>query len=427
MRRAPLAGFAALVGFASIATEAAACGQSTHIWTALHAIEHVPDGPLAEVMRDPAVRGALVSGTMFPDGGYSPLVAHPYGEASHWEPFQDHVVDYVGSLGSLDDPQSKQWLGFLLGLAAHGIGDQVFDAAYLYRSDRLDPMGSSGADTSTDIVIASQWGAHAVNEHFVPYEALIPMFAAEGVDVDVPTMATGMSSLDLAVAYVGAAASDPATVADHSARFPWANAHLDSEMPGSPACLGETIAGYWAAVYARVQRQPHDDAALIVRSWPADGSYAWATAADDPLSTMHVVFGRAMRQATVEASGRVTLTGPEGEVPVAHWMYYREASNVLNVRLLEDLAADASYTLTVHPGVETIGGDVTAAALTVRFSTGAEPAEDPVVVEDEGGCSCGFGAGAAGPWWIGALVGLTRRRRVNTSVALVARRADLPA
>jgi hypothetical protein len=335
-----------------------ACGQTTHIWTVLHAIEHLPDGPLKQQLASDEARQALISGAMFPDGGYSPLVNHPYGETAHWEPFQDRYLQFVRA----QHPDDARYAAFLYGMAGHGIGDQYFDGAYLYRG------GEGQRDQDTDVVIASLWGGHDANQHFVPYDELVPLFGDAGVPVDADTLRNGMASLDLAVLVVGRWGQNPDEVAKAKANAPWQTAHLeDPTLPGAPVCLGKTIAAYWQVLAARL-----DGDALpswVIGSFPEEGAYEHPTHGVDGM--LSVVFARSVRAASID--GRVILDGPTGPVPAAAWMYYGDATNVLNVLPETDLSEDTAYTLRLLPGIETIGGDVLDAEWQVAFSTGPAP------------------------------------------------------
>jgi len=363
-----------LIALLLSATVAFGCGQTTHIWTAIHAVDHLPAGSLKDALTDPAGRRALISGTMFPDGGYSPLVGHPYGETAHWEPFQDRYLTWVQD-NQLGDVQHE---AFLYGLAAHGMGDQLFDAMYLYRGDEGQP------DEDTDIIMASLWGGHAPNEHFVPYDALVPLFADAGIDVDADTLRSGMSSLDFAVYYVGAAAENDERVAQAREDYPWTTSHLeDQSIPGAPACIGKTLALYWLVLE---QRLLGASPPLVLTTFPEDQGYSHPTQGRDAM--VSVVFSRAMEEETVEAAGVAVLTGPEGIVPTDVWLYYRQGSHVLNVLPLDDLATGSTYELTVNPGPTGIGGEQLDEPWSMSFSTGPPPEPEPEQDPEPNGCGC---------------------------------------
>ena len=116
---------------------ALANGQTTHMWISHEALEVLPEGDLKSFLEKPEHVAALENGTMFPDGGYA--VGHPYGETAHWEPFQGLYRDWI--LDNFDgplDPQAGEYVAFYLGMASHGMADQVFDALYMERSKQKD-------------------------------------------------------------------------------------------------------------------------------------------------------------------------------------------------------------------------------------------------------------------------------------------------
>ena len=106
---------------------ALANGQTTHLWITETARTHLPAGELADLLTGQS--DVLRVGTMFPDGGYA--IGHGYGEVAHWEPFQGLLRDWI--LDNFDDPtgtDAAPYVAFYLGLASHGMADQVFDSMY---------------------------------------------------------------------------------------------------------------------------------------------------------------------------------------------------------------------------------------------------------------------------------------------------------
>ena len=115
------------------AQPALANGQSTHLWITEHALTHLPDGELKDIVSDPANRQMLRNGTMFPDGGYA--VSDDYGEIAHWEGFQSAYREWIEN--NYPQPFSDagaQHVAFLMGMASHGMADQVFDSLFMERS-----------------------------------------------------------------------------------------------------------------------------------------------------------------------------------------------------------------------------------------------------------------------------------------------------
>lgn len=393
---------------------ALACGQSTHVWVALHALEHLEPGPLADLVAREDVRDLLVHGAMFPDGGYSPLTQDGYGETAHWPPFHDHYLawqrDRFG--GDLSTAEAREHAAFLLGLAAHGIADQIFDGVYLTRSlvyDGSEAWGAYDADLSTDVAMASLVGPQTAPEDTrLPYDTLEALYDSFGQPTAASTMRTGQASLRLAVAFTSTTGANPETAAQYLDQFPWANGHLDDpDVPGSPACIGEQLVAYWQTLFDRLQGGFDLDRDVVVAAIPDDGAFGHVRSASSLESSVSLVFARPVVQDTL--AGRVRLEAEDGtEIPVTFRLYYGDRTNVLNVAPTADLVADARHTLTIDAGVEMIDGAVLGTAWSTAFSTAPPP--PPAADDAVEGCGC---VGAPGPGsallWLTPL--LVARRR----------------
>ena len=142
--------------FTSFALAASAWPRATHahgLWGHIHvtgwAIENLPPGELRDFFADPEVFNAALWGSAFPDSGYFPQAgalaerARDYGEHAHWEPY---VQDYVAWMIANDPPPwttlaSQQRVAFLLGNAAHGLQDELFDSLMLALTLENDAAG----------------------------------------------------------------------------------------------------------------------------------------------------------------------------------------------------------------------------------------------------------------------------------------------
>ncbi|MCB9664912.1 MAG: Ig-like domain-containing protein [Alphaproteobacteria bacterium] len=393
-----------------------ACGQSTHAWIGIEAVEHLPAGELRTLLEAPDRFPFRVLGSMFPDGGYSPLVQDGYGETAHWPPFQDTYLDWIKE--TWDPPytgEAADHVAFLMGLAAHGMADQIFDGVYLTRGLLYDGSEQFGeADLSSDVAMVGLVGAQPMVDDVVPYDVLDLVFDRYGQDADVAKMRRGVASLFVAIAAVGASADDEAVQAQRRAQLPWTNANLeDPAIPCSPACIQPAVAAYWQTLWDRLHDRFDVQAHPIFWSSPADGAYAHPTDALSIESQLSVAFARSVDLATFTAD-LVTVTDADGVVhPVDFRFYYRDRSNVLNVWPTEDWADDATYTLTIADGAKAWDGTPLGGPFTLTFHTG--PAPEPAVGDDPeptAATPCGCGTSPRG-WLPGLLLLplLARRRR----------------
>jgi hypothetical protein len=390
---------------------ALACGQSTHIWTSLHARDaHLPPGPLRDLMMRADLEPMIVHGTMFPDGGYSPFNRHPYGEASHWAPFHDRYLAHIqATWADVDSEEAAPHVAFLMGLMAHGIGDEFYDAAYMERSKHIDAWSSGDFDTATDVVMMAEQEPVPKPETWAPFELFPSLFDDIGIDVDAGTLRGGQAALVAAVGIVEHGSQQPDIVQGHRDTFPWGTSHLsDPTVPGSASCIGEVIAQHWAITWARL----HDDfdpaTDPVMASVPAAGAYEVEARADDPTTMLHLITSLAIGPG--DPASFVRLEGPDGEVPVSVRLFYGNTSHVLNVTPLEDLADDSDYVLHLDEGVPTWDEALVHGAAEIPFSTG--PAPDPADARKRRSACNHAGPLGPGAGWVGiAALGLLLRRR----------------
>lgn len=397
------------------APAALACGQSTHIWVGIHAVDHLPEGELKELMSQEAVFPWLVNGAMFPDGGYSPLTQNGYGETAHWEPFQTAWMARVRTDFGPDftDPAADGRIAFLMGLAAHGLADQIFDGIYLTRSlfydgqERWDRYGN--VDTSTDIAMTAAVGPMPIVDDVVPYDDLVSTFANYGQPVDRSTIELGQLSLRIAVQYVGNVGQS-AEAEEYKAQYPWANGHLtDPTKPGNAGCMSEAVAAYWLTLWDRLHERYDPDATPVIYTWPRPEEANHPHAASDIESQIGAVFARAVDTDTL-GEGRIVVTDEEGaEHPVTWRMYYGDNTNVLNLWPTTDWADDMDYTVTVQPGVTSFDGEALGEPASFGFTTKEQLTPEAGGVGcEEGGCSTPGGGAAI---WLALLTLPARRRR----------------
>jgi Bacterial Ig-like domain len=396
-------------------------GQTTHLWITGEAVGHLPDGELRELLE--AEVDALRSGTMFPDGGYSP-VQDAYGELAHWEPFQDALLDAIRDQygGPWDSPadlpaEARPIVAFWFGLASHGMADQTFDAMYMERARQEDidsDWANLSMDEATDVVFASLEGPQALPEQQVPYDLIAALMASEaGHSVSVDTMQDGQWYLEIAVTWVGTASEDPLRVASYADQFPWATDHLlDEAQVGSPPCQGEINALYWQELWRRLSAEAAWDAPSppIIAAFPSDGTTELTTAADQVQSRIAVVFAAGLDGALFEPSWFVVTDASGAVVETDSDLFYGNGSHVVLVSPKADWEDDADYLLTVHAGVEGLHTTLLDADWPISFST-----RTPVIAAAEAagaadGCGC---ASRPGAWqfWLPLLAGLAAARR----------------
>jgi hypothetical protein len=356
---------------------AQANGQTTHVWITRQALELLPAGELKSLLV--ANEDALVHGTMFPDGGY-PL-GHPYGEAAHWEPFQDRYREWIAAthLPPYDDEGARH-VAFFMGLGSHGMADQHFDACYLrwsqnhYDTEHGWAAGAS-MDEATDFKWAALTGAQELPERWLPDEVLVGLFAEHGIDVDTGTLGQGQGLLEAAITLVGIGSENPELVADYEAAFPWATAHLeDPAVPGAPMYEAERVALYWQELWDRLHETPVES--LVSRTWPEDGAFGHPREAALPDSAVVVFFAEGMLPDRIapEHVSVVDETGAAHEV--SHRLYYGSDSHILLVEPVADWPENTELTVILSGELSSRYGTTLGTEHRFSFST-AEPPPEP--------------------------------------------------
>ena len=396
------------------APPAHANGQTTHLWISETAIDHLETEALHTLLV--THRDSMRMGTMFPDGGYA--IGHEYGEHAHWEPFQDRYRDWIlSAFDGPDDPDAGAHIAFYLGLASHGMADQVFDSMYMERSRIYDAEfgwadASQSLDTSQDVVFADLTQAQTAPPSDLPL-ILPELFAEAGIDVDMQTLEDGQGWLTIAVDGV-AGMSEVSTLVDaHMEAFPWGCSHLlDETVPGSPPFEARVVAAYWESLWADLNAQPRPLA--VIGSWPDQGAEGYPTGAEDVEARLSVVFNRSLTvDAVTPESFRVRAA--DAAVPTLPDLFYGDDSHVVNVAPEAGWVADAVHEFTID-GLTATDGRRLDAPHVQTFNTGA--AADGGVRATADGCECSARRGPSGPWLVVLPLLLARRWRN--------RRATLP-
>ena len=250
--------------------------MTTHTWMATTAVERVesPDLRALLLAHDDQVR----AGAKFPDGGYIPGQIH--GEEAHWQRFADAMVTIIQAkaCGDLTDPDGPcaPEIAHLMGIVAHGTGDEVWDWLFepqspdrdeYYTSPTLPLQDLGGQETVMDLVAIGVYGRPDDPVPPLPSKPdLIAAFAAAGLP------GVTEAQLDLGQALFGVL---------HEAESQWAAEHLEGvleampwmssnivDAPGGVEYAATAIAGQWDALWAQLLGAPVPTEVSI--TYPAD-------------------------------------------------------------------------------------------------------------------------------------------------------------
>jgi MYXO-CTERM domain-containing protein len=368
--------FISVLGAAGLAH---AHGVGGHVHVTGWAIEQLPAAsPLAAFFADPVVLDAALMGAGFPDSGYA--AGDAYGELAHWEPFVDAHVAWIRERyeanGGYDDPEVRRHIGFLMGSAAHGLQDELFDSVFLFQVREKDGAGQEEADPGTDGFLAVDGHLRFRPTLWLPGEALAEVFAARGHAVTAATMRGGLSQVRFYVN--GLQAIGIQLDAEHRPQLPWtADHYLDPTVPGSLAAEVPATAAYLEALWARLHGE-FPVAGLGVHGWPHQRRLR-SRQADTVDGWITVVFGAGAVVGSLTGD-TVQLLDPDGQpvpIQVGHTRWGGapgDSTRLVRLMPTEPLAPDTTYTVRLAPGITLLDGQVLDTPWTWAVRT---PCDDP--------------------------------------------------
>lgn len=382
---------------------APAHGINGHVHVTGWAIERLPPGELADFFAEQAVRDAALIGAAFPDSGYA--IDDHYGELAHWEPYVGVHLAWLRERfpPPLVDLEAKKQLAFLMGLAAHGLQDEMFDSVFLYELEERDGAGQERSDPGTDAFLFTDGWLQYKPPLYAPFEDLPEIFLrAHGHAVTPSTLRSGMNRVKVLV-IDGFHALAPVLDAEHRPHLPWTAQHyVDPAVPGSLAAeipaTGAHLQAIWDRFHGRFGLEE-----LAVHTWPDVPRRLRGTQPGHVDGWITLIFATGVRVGSLTPE-TVLLTDADGlAVPVrvvgTRWGGSPEDSSRL-VRLQPEveLAPNAAYTVTLHPGVALLDGQTLQNTWSFSFltacvegdpacppePTGGEPPRPPVAEADAG-------------------------------------------
>lgn len=325
LRRLLTGGVLVVVTFTAVAGSAGGAGITTHRWMAETALDQVSDTQLKTLLT--ANFSMLQTGTAFPDVGY--VGSNTYGETAHWQRFVDNLIEAIRArddCGSLADPDGPcaPLIAFTFGIAAHGMGDEVWDWLFEPNSPDRDEYwtgvptaNDGGAETQMDIVAVGRYGVARPPVGSVPDVAIVlAAFTDSGEPGITPSQFDLVPSVPLLWDVEKGWADDH--LAEVEAAMPWMSDNLVT-APGGVDFAATAIAGYWSSLWGHLLGQ--QPATSVSITYPAPGetdvpATGWDRASFQPGSSPGRG-GARNRIAAVLTSAR-PYTGASGGITVSN-------------------------------------------------------------------------------------------------------------
>lgn len=368
-------------------SSAGAHGLWGHVHVTGWAIENLPAGELRDFFADPEVMNAALFGAAFTDSGYAPQSgsdisgpARAYGEHTHWEPFVSAYIAWLveNDPPPWDDVESRKRAAFLMGCAAHGLQDEIFDSVFLRQVEHHDQGSQDNADPASDGFLALDEHLRFVPTEYLPMDTLLELYAPlnKGVTEDVIREAVGLVTSfyinDVTGPFIALELGK-----EHEPALPWTRAHyLDPEIPGSLRAEINPTVHYLEAVWERLHGRFDADQA-VVHTFPEAPRRLLGLDAGTPDPWVTLIYGVGV----VEASVETTWTSAAGEAVAYDQVTTRWGGELTRLHILQpkgSLSSGAHYRVTVKPGFETVEGQTSTVPFELAFQAPCVPADDAV-------------------------------------------------
>lgn len=372
-------------------TRVFAHGLHGHIHVTGWAIENLPPGELKSIFDDPDVFKAALSGAMFPDTGYAPpesTAAREYGEAAHWEPFIERFVQRVRAVygPAYETKEEKMLIAFLLGCAAHGLQDELFDSTFLYEVEERDGRGQDVADPATDGFLALDGYFRLLPGDYFPIEEVLPLYEPLNQPIDRPLIESHINTVKGAYVNDGFGLQYALNYGRRARpQIPWAgDNYIKVEVPGSLAAEIEPTARHMEALWERLHGR-FDEADLVVHAWPDTPRRLRSAQHQQVASWVTLILGKGIE----ENSATTALVDAGGAAHPYRFRYTRwgGTSRLIRFQPMEDFLPGGEYTAIVEPGAELVDGSVTSLRHEHHFQVECDPPDEEicpaVIVEDD--------------------------------------------
>ena len=372
---------------------ASAHGVWGHVHVTGWAIENLPVGDVRDFFAEPEVMNAALFGAAFTDSGYAipagtdiASAARAFGEHTHWEPF---IQDFVQWIEKNDPPpwttlESKKRVAFLMGCAAHGLQDEIFDSLFLFQVKEHDGGSQDNADPASDGFLVVDGHQRFLPEPWVPMETLLELYA--DLDAGVTAEVIDRAVLVLTGAYINdtlglLAAKKLEEV--YGPDLPWMRAHyLDPNIPGSLRAEINPTLHYMEALWKRLHGEllPGD---TIISTYPESPRRLIGGSADSPDSWVTVVYGIGVHADSLKATWTADAGGASTDVSIEGTRWGATWTRLHRIQPKIDVTSGDFYTVDVAPGQPRIDGVETTAATSIQFQVSCETEGDPACADQD--------------------------------------------
>lgn len=385
----------------SLASTVQAAGMTVHAFMADIGRESLKDGALQRFLN--ANRATLLAGAMYPDGGYGTGV-RDLAEHAHWGEWSYDFIAYLrddlgcdaASFAGSTEPAAAQLnpnqsrceklTAFMMGNAAHGMGDEVWDALF---EPQVRARGESSAiplplpdNPLSGLVNTIEYAMDmcAIVDHLRGLEHptleqplaadLVAIYAKHGlVFTEMEVQAAAALTRGATLAEIAASTAECPRIRQ---QMPWAARHYYTES-GGVVHVGQMIAGMYEYLWRQLTA-PGSELARprVVGVHPLHGETEVPFARDDAALAIKAYFDGFVAPDALEAQQQFCLFDEQGKKVAGNsspGIYRRDYTHTLNFSPAEDLKPNTLYTAVVTTTVPDHQGQGLARTFSWRFST----------------------------------------------------------
>lgn len=380
---------------------AQAAGMTVHAFMADIGRESLRDGDLQRFLN--ANRSTLLAAAMYPDGGYG-TGDRDLAEHAHWGEWAYDFIEYIrddlgcdaASFAGSTEPAAaainpnqnrcEKLAAFMMGNAAHGMGDEVWDALFepqvrARNESSAIPLPLPGNPLS-DLVNTIEYAMDvcAIVDHFrdrqhpsaeLPLAAdLVRVYAKHG-------LVYSEQQVQAAAAVTRGATQAEIAVANLECprvrqQMPWASRHYYSES-GGVVHVGNMIAGMYEYLWSQLKNPP---AAArnprVVGVHPLHGETDVPFARGDSALAIKAYFDGYVDPAALQRQEEFCLFDEQGRKVAGEsspGIYRPDFTHTMNFSPAEDLKPNTEYTAVLTTTVPDEMGKGLARTFSWRFTT----------------------------------------------------------
>ena len=299
------------------------CGVNSHLWITDSAICQLPEASQLRVFYQRQRHVDLTRlGSSFPDSGYA--INHEYGEIAHWPPFvQSYIEDFQARFGIDDTVWSEEaWdeVAFILGVAAHGFEDELFDSQFLRWVEQEDGANQNLIDPAIDFLLIYEGHTELYPPGDFPSAGVTSALRRVGLEVSEEEVKLGVARIRQVALQLSQNPESLRGLVDRDTPLiPWASRHYQSRyIRGSLGHEPRAVAALLEATFLRLRGERVAPLTLS-RIDPDERSYLDRMGVDTQDESRWISLYFAVAVDTQSVRSALTLKDPQSQPVDFEW------------------------------------------------------------------------------------------------------------